>query len=144
MNDLANIVSSALTGNDYVNIALGGKYYKVSSPTPYTIAKMLKVLSGVDQKDTVSFDEIINSVESNTEKIAKAIAICVYADSRVFTEYKIRVLSKRIMKCSGTLIKEAFEDILKSMNASDFFYCAQLAKTLVQSMAKQKHSEDQR
>lgn len=143
MNNLANIVSGALTGNDYINIELGGKYYKVASPTPYTIAKMLKALSGIDQKDSIAFDDIINNVESNTEKIAEAIAICIYSGSKVFTRYRIRRMVKRIMKCSASEIRETFDDIIKEMNAVDFFYSAMSAKKIVASMAKQKQSGDQ-
>lgn len=138
MNELANIVSGALIGNDFVNIALGGRFYKVASPTPYTIAKMLKVLSGVEQKELVSFDDIIKNAPGNMEKIAQSIAICAYPGCRFLAQYRIRRLSKRIMRCSASEIREAFEDILKSMNATDFFYCAQSVKTLIRSMAKQK------
>lgn len=144
MNELARIVSSVLTGSDRINIVLGGRFYKVSSPTPYTIAKMLNALYGIKQSDTISFDEIVKNIPDNVVMISKAIAVCVYSNCSALYNYRVRKLSNRIMKCNSIEIREAFEEIIKSINATDFFYCAQSAKTMTGIMAKQKPKEETR
>lgn len=140
MSKLADIVANSLIGNDFVNIRLGGRWYKVLSPTPRTLGNMLRAMSGVDEMTDLM--SVIQKAESNTERIAESIAVCVYPDSGRISKFRRRMMKRRIVKCYPNEIREAFEEIIKLIYAVDFFLSAQVVKRTVQTMAKEKASAE--
>lgn len=140
MNKLADIVSNSLIGNDFVNIRIAGKYYKVLSPTPRTLGNMLRSMNKVQEVENI--EGVIRNAENNCEMIIEAISVCLYTGDSFVTRIKRNRFKRRAIKCYPAELREAFEDIIKLIYAVDFFLSAQVVKQTVQAMARQKASED--
>ena len=142
MNELAQLVSNALIGNDFINIKVGKKYYKVVSPTTATLAKMLLPLAKIEE--TFDLNEIVVNAEKNMTHLAEAISICMFPGCGILNRYRRNRINKCIMNMPVNVVRESFEEVIKLIYATDFFLFAQLAKNVTGAMAKQKQSAETR
>jgi len=135
MNKLAGLVNRTIVG-DFVNINISGEWYRVSSPTVYTLTKMIKPLSRikVDKGDTVK--SLFDMIENDSEALYEALAIAVYADEKYFVKSKKKRFKKILSKSDISEVRHAFEEIIVLFSARDFFLCAQLAKNITTMMAR--------
>jgi len=139
MNKLAELVNRTIIG-DFVNICISGVWYKVSSPTVYTLTKMIKPLSKIkiEKDDTVK--SLFDVIENDSEALYEALAIAVYANDRHFIKVKKKRLKKKLRKADISEVMRAFEEIITLFSARDFFLCAQLAKNITTMTAR--HSSE--
>lgn len=142
MNELAELVSDALTGNLFKTIELKDKFYTVYAPHTIVVARMLKPLSKIfiDEGSATSLS-VIASIGEQSQYIAEVIALAILGDVPAFSlKYRFSLwrLKRKLQKNDMRILKEAFKDVLSLIDGQAFFDCAQLAMGITKGMAKQE------
>ncbi|MDR1582899.1 MAG: hypothetical protein LBS55_06505 [Prevotellaceae bacterium] len=150
MNELADIISDAITGASCKSIEIRGRFYTVKPPVTIVLARMLKPLSKVCAGETEEISGIIRKRVEQSKHIDEAIAIAVIGDAPMNLRNKLRnMLRKRkILRDLSHLTeaqqKEAFGTVISLIGGKDFFDTARLAMEVTGMMVKQKPSEETR
>lgn len=135
-NELANLVSDIILHKGK-SISIGNRYYYINPPTPYVIARMIKPLSCIEQKNE-NISDTLTGLSENTKSINKCIALAIIGDVRItpWQKFKLWKIEKRLNRLTELERKQVLEEIMSLIDVSNFFLCAQLANQIVNLTAR--------
>ena len=141
MNELVQVVSGMLTGEDFKTVRLGGRFYTIKSPWTVTLARALGKLSVIDIPDNASRIDAIMMAPGYAPKVAAFIAVLAVGNVNHWgplQDIRYHMAYRDAMRTTETEKKDAFVTCLALINAADFFVCASLGVKLADQMAKAK------
>jgi len=142
MNQLANIISDSLSGNQSAVIVMNGEYYTVKAPKTKLVAMILKPLSRIH----TDFNDLSACVQDSVEQypyMDECIALCILGDRAFGWLAKFRVwrLKRKLSNASNAERSDAFRQIYGLIIPKDFFPYALLAMGLTGQLTKANERE---
>jgi hypothetical protein len=145
MNRLAEIVSDGVTGEDSRTVSMCGKFYRLNSPTPYVLGRLLKPLSKLEVEDGEEGSSLIRKNAEQYRYMDEAIAIAILGDTKMTfpAAFRLWLMKRRFRHATDAERLSVYRELLSLVTPGDFFCYARLAMDLTGRLANTKPSEDE-
>lgn len=122
----ANLVASAIIGNDFKTIIVNNKAYVIKAPTIHIIAGAMCHLSDVGEGETIQ--DIVKTL-ANLESATKALSWFIQGDD---------ALSEELSKGSFDELVNGIDTAISFISAENFIKLSVLVKNVQKLIAKPK------